>query len=181
MIKKTTPLAYSKVSITLHWIIALILIPMLSFSFFIKDLPHSTISTAFMIHKSLGLTILFLMFIRLYWILTRGKPSLPDSIPSIEQKAAISVHHALYLLVITMALCGWLMSVLSGRPPVYFGLFTLNIPFLPLNYEAAQWFNQAHKTIAWVLIALISLHVLAAFKHHFWDRNDILKRMWFMR
>ena len=73
---------YSSGSKFLHWLIALIVIVMLTATFFFDDLPKSMRSFAFMMHKSFGITVLFLMFLRLYWIHRSGKPALPATGPA---------------------------------------------------------------------------------------------------
>ena len=168
--------AYSGGSKVFHWLIAFIVISMLSGSFFLDDLPKQYQSNAFMIHKSLGLTVLFLMIARFLWIQLYGKPALPTTVPRWQKIVSRIVQYSLYLFLITMAMCGWIMSVAAERVPSYFGLFSLTLPIEP-NKALAKLMDQSHKTIAWVLIILITLHVAGAIKHHFIDKDNVLKRM----
>ena len=167
---------YSAGSKVFHWLIAFIVILMLSVSFFLDDLPKQYQANAFMIHKSMGLTVLFLMIVRFFWIQLHGKPSLPTTVSRWQKIVSRLVQYSLYLSLITMAMCGWIMSVAAERVPSYFGLFRLTLPIKP-NKALAQLMDQSHKTIAWVLIILISLHVAGAIKHHFIDKDNVLKRM----
>jgi cytochrome b561 len=168
--------SYSRESKVLHWLIAVIVIMMLSLSFFLDDLPDQYRSTAFMLHKSLGLTVLFLMYVRILTIWLSGKPPLPDSVPLIEKMASRSLHYSFYILLIAMPLSGWIMSVAANRVPTFFGLFRLPLPIEP-NKVLASFMKEAHEIMAWILVGMVILHVLAALKHHFINKNNVLKRM----
>jgi cytochrome b561 len=168
---------YATGSKVLHWVIAFLVITMLSCSFFLDDLPDTLKANAYMIHKSVGLTLLVLMLIRWFWIIKHGKPALPATVSRWEGLFAHSVQYSLYGLMIAMPLCGWVMSVASNHTPVYFGLFQLPIPGIKADEALAHGMNLTHKTIAWSLIALIFLHVAGALKHHFIDKDTLLRRM----
>lgn len=167
---------YSTGSKLLHWVIAIIVITMLSLSFFLDDVPDEYKSTAFMMHKSFGLTVLILMIIRFVWILHKGKPSLPISIPLWEKILSHLVQYSFYILLIAMPICGWIMSVAGGRVPTFFGLFYLPLPIAE-NKPLSKLMLQCHQIIAWILIVLIILHVAGAIKHHFIDKDKVLRRM----
>lgn len=178
MSKVQSVLAYSSGSKWLHWIVALILILMLAGSFFLDDVPKSVQSTAYMLHKSFGLTVLALMILRLIWIIRTGKPPLPATVPAWQRVAAHAVQYALYFFVILMPLVGWVMSVAAGRPPVFFGLLTLPLPGIDVNKGLAHILEECHEVIAWIIIALLVLHVAGAFKHYVIDKDGVAQRMW---
>lgn len=169
-------IGYSKGSKFFHWLIAIIVISMLSGSFFLESLPDQYQPSAFMIHKSFGLTVLFLVLVRLFWIQYTGKPALPKTVPMWQKILARTVQYSLYVFLICMPLCGWVMSVAGNRVPSYFGLFPMPLP-IKANEALSKFMNQSHKTIAWILIALITLHIAGAIKHHFIDKDNVLKRM----
>ena len=169
-------IGYSKGSKFFHWLIAIIVITMLAGSFFLESLPEQYQSSAYMFHKSFGLTVLFLMIARLFWIQYTGRPALPDTVPLWQKILARTVQYSLYLLLICMPICGWVMSVAANRVPSYFGLFPMPLP-IKANETLAKLMNQSHKTIAWILIALITLHIAGAIKHYFIDRDNVVKRM----
>ena len=169
--------SYSKGFKALHWLIALAVILMLSISFFLEDLPEPSIGLAFMIHKSIGITVLFLMLFRLVWVCLIGKPALPVSIPKWEKRLAHFVQYALYLLVILMPLSGWVMSVAAKKAPYYFGLFQMSLPGIEPDKQLVELMKQTHNTIAWLLIVFVVLHIAGALKHHFVDRDEVLKQM----
>ena len=86
------------------------------------------------------------------------------------------MHYVLYGFMFVMPLTGWLMSSAAGLTVSFFGLFTLP-NLVPANPALRHYFFNIHGTCALILIGIIVLHVLAALKHHFWDKDDILKRM----
>ncbi|CDZ78255.1 hypothetical protein BN59_02565 [Legionella massiliensis] len=168
---------YSKGSKFLHWLIAVVVIIMLCGSYFLDDLPEQYIGTAFMFHKSIGITILFLMLLRLIWILYAGKPDLPQSVPAWQRSLSKLVQYALYFFVILMPLCGWIMSTAANKAPYFFNMFRFPLPVVPFDKNLAGLMKNAHNTIAWILIALVVLHIAGVLKHHFIDKDNILRRM----
>ncbi len=168
---------YSSGTKFFHWFVAFIVIGMLAVSFFLDDLSAQYKPLAYLLHKSFGLTVLFTMIVRLIWISYTGKPELPTTIPLWEKRLSRFVQYSLYLFVILLPLCGWIMSVAADRPPYYFGLFHLSFPGISPNKELASLMLQAHRTIAWVVIGLLILHVAGALKHHFIDKDSVLLSM----
>lgn len=168
---------YSTLSKLFHWIIALAVIIMLIAGFFLDEIPEQFQGVAYMLHKSTAITILFLMILRFIWIHAKGKPALPASVKSWEKILSRSVQYGFYVLLIVMPLSGWIMSVAADRIPNYFGLFKAPLPWIEPNKSLAKLMAESHEIIAWILIAFITLHVLGALKHHFIDKDNVLKRM----
>lgn len=168
---------YSTGSKCLHWIIAVLVLLMLSFGFFLSDLPKSYQPSAYMIHKSIGLTILLLMVCRLFWIVHTGKPDLPYGVPKWERVLSNIVQLSLYVFLIAMPFSGWIMSVAAERIPVYFGLFEMPLFGIPVSKHLSDLTATVHTTIAYVLISLIGLHILGALKHQFIDKDKVMRRM----
>ncbi|KTC93726.1 MULTISPECIES: cytochrome b [Legionella] len=161
----------------LHWLIALVVILMLVGSYFLEDLPAQYRGTAFMLHKSVGISVLFLMLFRLVWVWRKGKPSLPVSVPLWQRILSRTVQYALYFFLIAMPLCGWIMAVASNKAPYFFGLFQLGLPGIEPNQALSHLMKETHNTIAWVIIVLIALHIAGAIKHHFIDKDKVVQRM----
>ena len=174
---KQVVLHYSRGSRVFHWLIALLVILMLSGSFFLDDLPDRYISTAFMMHKSVGISILFLMVMRIFWIHHCGKPALPASMPVAERILARVVQYSLYASLLLMPLCGWIMSVAAQKTPSFFGLFSLPLPFIPANKNLSSLMETCHVTGAWIIITLLTLHIAGALKHHFIDKDRVMRSM----
>lgn len=170
-------LKYSSISKLFHWFIALCVIGMLIVGFFLDDVPAPFKGTAYMLHKSTGITILFLMILRFIWIHASGKPALPIATPLWEKILSSFVQYGFYLLLIIMPLSGWIMSVAANKIPIYFGMFEAPLPWIGSNKELSKFMANSHEIIAWILIAFITLHILGAFKHHFINKDNILKRM----
>ena len=168
---------YSRGSKILHWVIGIIVLMMLSMSFFLDDVPDQYQSSAYMIHKSIGLTILMLMVIRLFWIVHFGKPALPRTVSLWERVLSRVVQYSLYVLLFAMPLCGWIMSVAGNRVPVFFGLFQVPLYGIPVNKALSKLMSQSHETIAWMLIGLITLHVTGALKHYLINKDNVMSRM----
>jgi cytochrome b561 len=97
--------------------------------------------------------------------------------PAWQRVAAHAVHGLLYLVMLMLPLSGWIYSNAAGYPVVYLGLWRL--PDLVAKDKAlAQAMVQRHELMGLILLALVSLHVLAGLKHQFFDRDDTLRRMW---
>lgn len=129
------------------------------------------------LHKSFGVMVLILIFIRIFNRFLHKAPELPQGLPKIEKLASHAVHIALYLLMILVPLSGYLMSNSYGFP-VHF--FTITMPnLISTQPEIGIYFVKTHKYAAYALIAAIGLHIAGALKHRFFDKpeNDVLGRM----
>jgi cytochrome b561 len=172
---------YDPVAVTLHWLIALAIIVMIPLGFFMGDLPISIKFDAYIFHKSLGITVLTLSVLRLIWRFMNPPPALPAGMKPIEKLLAHTAHWLLYFLMIAMPLTGWLMVSASRKYPTVFFWFA-EVPFIPMpvgidGKATAEWFNETHELLAFGAIALISLHLFAALKHHFIYKDTTLTRM----
>lgn len=188
---------YAAVAIVLHWAIALGIIWQIGLGWWMGDaLEHpdtqATAVAAFQVHKSVGLTVLALSLVRLWWRLANPPPALPAHMPAWEKTAATATHWAFYVLMIAMPLSGWLYVSAewdshSGRPlevpTLFFGLFQVpHIPGLESLADGARGavsgvLEFVHSKMAWVAIILLVLHVGAALKHQFKDRDEVLGHM----
>lgn len=179
---------YSSVAMMLHWLIAVAVLAMCATGVWMVDAidVKETRADAFAVyqwHKSLGLTILVLMVLRIIWRLTHRPPDLPAGMKTLERLAAHTTHLGFYLLLLVIPLLGWAMVSASvyGLPTIWFGLFEW--PHLPLlsgleNKKPVEDFlRSAHGWSAYLLIGLIVVHLAAVAKHTFVDRDGILKRM----
>lgn len=174
---KNTASHHGSLSKWLHWGIAFIVVGMLAAGFYMANTDSSPLRTNVSnLHKSFGILIILLMLLRLGWRFANITPTLPRTMPQWEQIAARLVHYLFYIVLIAMPLSGWLMGSAAGRPPEFFGLFVLP-SIAPESRALAGFFREIHGFIAWSLVILIALHVLAALKHHFLDKNDVLRRM----
>ena len=127
-------------------------------------------------HKWLGVTILALACVRLLWRLTHPAPPYLDSMPRWQQAAAAGLHALLYLLIFAIPLSGYFYSLAAGVPVVYLGVLPLPV-FIGPDPELKALLKQVHYALNLTLLAAVILHVAAALKHRFIDRDDVLKRM----
>lgn len=188
---------YSAIAILLHWAIALAIAGMIPLGWWMgKALEDRSTQlqaiAAFQLHKSIGLTILALSLLRLAWRFMHPAPALPEGMKPWEQWLARGVHWAFYVVIIAMPLTGWMYvstawSAHDHRPldvpTLYFGLF--QIPHLfglahaaePTRASLADVLMLIHSKLAWGAIVLAGLHVAAALKHQFVDRDNLIARM----
>lgn len=181
---------YSNVAITLHWLIAIaIFLQLASGIWMVKAIHHKETQKIaydfYQYHKSLGLTILVLSLIRLFWRLFHKAPAFPTHMKKWEKLAANVAHFFLYFFMIIIPLFGWAVVSTSpyGLPTMIFGLFEWpHISFL-VNIENKQelhnFFGLGHKFMSYAMIFLLFLHISAALKHQFIDKDNIFKRMFF--
>ena len=169
---------YSFKARCLHALIALLVISLLIVGFSFDSLSPSVSDMAYMLHKSCGILVLFLMCIRILVIFKDGRPPLPPEVSLWERILSKTVQYSFYLVLILMPLSGWIMSVAAGYIPSFFNLFNLDLPFIPLNKHIAHVFSKYHYNLAWVICSLVCLHVLGALKHYFWNKDKVVQSMW---
>jgi len=174
---RNTKYTYGAVAKTFHWLIFLLIAGLVIIGFLMESMPNSPDKFKLIgLHKSIGITVLTLVSLRLIWKLANSSPLLPNTLNALEKLLAHAGHWALYALMFAMPLTGWAMSSAVGFPVSVFGWFT--IPNLVSPDKALGGdLKYLHNTFAWVLIAMVSLHVLAALLHHFYYKDNVLTRM----
>ena len=179
---------YDAVAMTLHWLIAAAVLALLIAGLWMTDAikQPETRNFAYRVyqwHKALGLTVLVATFVRLGWRLANPPPPLPSDMSRWERIGAELSHGAFYILLLAIPLAGWAMVSASplGLPTIVFGLFEW--PHIPMLADLADkkpaedFFKGAHKYMGFGLMALLALHVAAALKHQFVNRDGVLARM----
>ena len=173
---KNTQSGYGLIHILIHWAMAVLIWWAAILGLTMTDMPDSFDKlTTYSFHKSLGLTVLALAVLRLVWKIANNKPLLPDTMQGWERKAAAATHHSIYLLMFLVPILGWLTNESAPFPLQYFDLF--QVPNAGIGPDAAKFFLDVHEIVAKLLLLLVIVHVLAALKHHFIAKDDILKRM----
>jgi cytochrome b561 len=173
---RPTDSRYSTVAIALHWLLALLIAGTFCVGLYMHELPFSpTRLKLFNWHKWAGATILALSALRLLWRLTH-RPPVDPPMPAWQRLAAHGAHWALYALFFLVPLAGWAYSSAAGFPVVVFGVLPLP-DFVAPDRALAEMLKQRHATLAFALAAVVALHVAAALKHHFIDRDGLLGRM----
>jgi cytochrome b561 len=161
----------------LHWVIVALVITQFVLASIADDLPVGMRKLGLLArHKSVGITILALALLRLAWRWSNPTPALPANLKPYEVVLARGTHTALYGLLIAMPLTGWLMSSARSFAVSWFGMFQLPDLVRPDRalYDAML---TTHGVLAWTLAGVATLHVLAALKHHFIMKDDVLRRM----
>ena len=169
---RNTTRSWGSLSKALHWIIVVLIINQWIIAERAAQLPPKSLAVlkALWWHKSFGITILVLAVIRLAWRWMNPVPDLTAETRPWERVLAKISHVLLYALIFAMPLSGWAMSSAHNYSVSWFKLFQ----FPDLVAPAEETFHQMH-----------DLHHLlfdvqrgdGALKHHFIDKNDVLKRM----
>ncbi|AQR62214.1 cytochrome b [Brevundimonas sp. LM2] len=168
---------YSTVSLIFHWGLALLVLTQVLL-ITAHEATEGPASREFVAtHKAVGLTILVLTLARIGWRIANPAIPLPAGTPGWQKIAARTTHVLFYVLLIGLPLGGWAASSAGGRDISYFGLFNWPLLPLPQSRELAGTFMDMHELGVKVLYVLLALHVLAALKHHFVDRDNVLHRM----
>ena len=168
---------YDRTAIALHWLIAIAVVAQFAWGWWMQGIakqPSGPRVDAFNLHKSVGLTLLALMLLRLSWRAAHAPPAFPVMPPWQATLARLN-HALLYLVLFVMPLSGYLGSVWSGYPVKYFGL---TLPGWNWKDPALKDLaSGVHLVTAWVLATAVGLHVAAACKHALVDRDGLLARM----
>ena len=174
---RNTDTAWGTVSMALHWLIVLLVLAAALIGLTMDDLPNSATKVkVYALHKSLGLTVLALMLVRLLWRLVGGRPAALAGTPRWQNATATITHWLLYAALFAMPLSGWLYNSASNFPLRWFGLF--QVPALSgRDPELKAIAHDTHETLFWVIVALVLLHAGAALWHHLVRRDETLDRM----
>jgi cytochrome b561 len=167
---------YTSTAIVLHWVLALAILSSFGLGLYMADLPFSLQRVKlYNWHKWAGVTILALSAVRLLWRLTHRPP--PDAaMPSWQATASRLAHRALYVLFFAVPIAGWAYSSAAGFPIVWFGVLPLP-DLLPADKALAEAVKPLHEILAWALVVVAAIHVVAALKHQFIDRDGLIARM----
>ena len=193
---------YTNVAIVLHWLIGIAILFMFVLGWFMTELPKETPKTTsfdifnlglitwgveeeqsqrsfyFNLHKSVGLSLLMLIVLRMYWRFTHRPPALLNSMKLWEKRLAKATHHSLYLLMFLIPLSGIIMSAGSKYGIKWFG-----IKVIPGFDDKAirELFYEFHEIFGLLLLLILILHILGAVKHSIVDKDGTLRRMWFSK
>ncbi|GGE77430.1 cytochrome b [Stappia taiwanensis] len=182
---RNTQTGYGTVAIAFHWTMAVLVAGLFILGKYMSGLEPTDPQTfaLYQWHKSFGFVVLALAGLRLVWKAVNPAPKLPEGTPLLLRLAAALGHAGLYAVLLALPLSGWLMVSSSpwGIPTVLFN--TLPVPHLPVPAElgtlaqAEATLKQVHEALGLFLLLLLAVHVAAALKHHFYDRDTVLTRM----
>jgi cytochrome b561 len=169
---------YTTTAIVFHWISAILVLTMIGLGLYMTDIPKGSPDRAFYfnLHKSIGITTALLVIARLWWRAKNPPPPLPASMPGWEIQASKISHALLYMCLIVMPLSGFAATQFTKYGVNYFGIF--KIPLMGSENKVIYDLLQGiHGVTATLLIALVVIHVLAAFKHLLINRDKVFQRM----
>jgi cytochrome b561 len=173
---RNTPETYGRVSISLHWLIAAGVLGQFALGLWMAELDYydAWYHRAPALHKSIGVSLLGIMLLRLVWRIGNLQPRLPGT--PLQQRLARAMHRALYGVLFAVMLSGYLVSTADGRPVDVFGLMQLpaTLTGIEQQEDVAGVF---HEWLAMLMIGLTALHILAVVKHHLIDHDRTLLRM----
>ena len=173
---KDTKERLSALTVGLHWLVAAAIIGMLAFGLYIDGLDRGDERSALMaLHKSIGITILALVCVRILWRWRNGFPAMLGASPRWQKAAAHAVHGLLLLTTLLLPLTGMLNSLGGGHGLSLFGL-TL-VADSGARQETLHAIGESHGAIAWIAIVLTGVHVAAVLKHQVIERDGTLRRM----
>ncbi len=177
MTDQTDTASFTRPAKVLHWLMGALIIATFLLGLIMVDMSFSpTKLKYFSYHKWLGVTVLLLACLRLLWRLGHRPPPYPASMPAWQQQAAHGLHGLLYLLFFAVPLSGYLYSLASGYPVVYLGLFQLPV-LIDANPELKPLLKTIHYWLAMSMAGSVGLHLAAALKHQFIDRDATMRRM----
>ena len=168
---------YGIVAILFHWVMTILLIGLIILGLYMAELPIGIKKLQyFRWHKEYGILVLFLGSVRLAWRLLNPLPNLSGIIPPWQEFSARLVHRVFYIFILLMPISGWILTSAAGLPVSFFGLFVLPDLVAP-DKALMETMIEIHEWMGFTFIALISIHTFAALVHHFYYKDDVLKRM----
>lgn len=168
---------YGLIHWALHWVTAGLVFWLFYLGWTMVDLPVGLEQfRQYALHKSLGLTVLALVLVRILYRRLDPAPPLVEGMKRYQTVLAKVTHHGIYVLLVVIPLTGWLYSSATAIPANYFGLFTVP-DLIPANEAAGKILRVIHEMAGNLLALLLILHVAGALKHHFVDRDGTLVRM----
>jgi len=174
---RNTTYNYGALAKFLHWAIVILIIAQYVIIEAAEDLPDGIEKLSqISLHKSVGMLVLILAIARVGWKLAdRGKP-VPVTMPGWQKKAAAASHGLLYLLILLQPLSGWAMSSSANYPVTLFGWFQFPALVAP-DHDLHEGLEELHEALFAVLVIVALIHAAAAVYHHFWMKDDTLRRM----
>jgi cytochrome b561 len=167
---------YSAAMQAFHWIVALLMFAVLPLAWAMVEMPRTDPSREwlYMLHKSVGVTILVLVAVRLILRVSQPIPPEPAGTPRWMRATGVASHWLLYVILFVMPISGYVLSSAGGNAVSYFGLFDL--PMLPKDDALRHTAVTVHLTVQWAVYALIALHLLATAWHVAVRRDGLLER-----
>ena len=178
---------YNRTAMTLHWLVAALIFVNVFYGLAAASADDAHVRPLIDMHKSIGLTVLGLVLLRIFWRLGHKPPPMPATYPRVERAGAHAAHIALYAIILLLPLSGYLhdsaWTGAASHPLILFGV--LHFPRMPIikSFDPATkdhlhaLFGAAHVYIGYVLYGLVALHLAGVVKHHVFDHESEISRM----
>ena len=175
---KNTAEDYGLISKSLHWLIAMLIIVLLGLGWWMVDLTYydKWNTDALNWHRSLGICVGLLVLLKLVWISITKHPQTQSSLTAFEVLASHIVHKFLLLAMVVIPVSGYFISTSEGANVEVFNWFSFPA-LVEISENTRDLAISVHYYIAYATLAVVVLHVSAALKHHFINKDDTLKRM----
>jgi len=188
---RNTTARYGSVAKVFHWLTALLIVTIVPVGLIAngmaQDIRDPSIASTvedftrtfylFSLHKTLGVAIFFVALARIIWAVSQPKPGPLNGDGRIGSFGAQTMHWLLYGSLLAVPLTGWIShAATSGFAPIRWP-FGQTLPFVPKDADLAATFAGLHGLMGQVMAVAILLHIAAALKHHFFDRDATLRRM----
>jgi cytochrome b561 len=164
---------------TLHWLGAVIILVLLAHGWWMTHMtPRPDRLANYAWHAALGYDFMVLIVLRLIWRWLNPVPELPVDSKAWERLAAHTAHWSLYVLMLVVSVTGWLVAT-TFRVPITKDLLGIDLPAIVTTVErpVRQLIEGSHMVLAYVLAAIVVVHIMGALRHHLFKRNDVLRRM----
>lgn len=174
----SAPDRYSPTAIAFHWLLAILIPGMVGLGWYMLTVEETPVGPWYLgLHKSVGIAVGLVVLLRLLWRLGHRPAPLPISVPRWQVNASKVSHWLLYTCMLAMPAFGLGGTLFSHEGIAFFG-----VPIPPLvipDKAISEVFFSVHAAVAWILVSLVALHVLAALKHRFIAKDAVFQRMWF--
>jgi cytochrome b561 len=168
---------WGRLSIALHWLSFVLVLALAAIGLTMEEMAPGTAKVqVYSLHKSLGLTVLFLTGLRLLWRLFERRPAPIAGTPRWQHALASLTHLALYALLLLVPLSGWWFNSTAGFPLRWFGLVALP-PLGEFDRSIKHQAGETHEFLFWCLAAVVAVHAAAALWHHYRWQDRTLARM----
>ena len=162
----------------LHWIGAILILLLLGHGWWMTHLaprgPDRLVHYAG--HAAMGYDFLVLLVLRTLWRWLNPVPAMPATSAPWERLSAHAAHYGLYVLMFATTVVGWGLAG-TMRVPMDKDVFNLTIPGIVSDKSLHRLLEDTHKYLAYVLAALVTVHILGALWHHIVRKDNVLRRM----
>ena len=177
MTVKNTEKEYGSISKIFHWTVLVLVIVMLAIAAQSTELPSGPEKLELiLLHASFGLLLLFVLSARLIWRWLNITPAKMQHIPLWQHVISRTVHYGLYLMLFVQIFNGMARFATAGYKVPFFGLFEVGLP-MQKDEAMNELIGDLHGIFPIVILVLLGIHILAALYHHYWLKDNTLRRM----